>query len=235
MIRGRCRNGSFRRAVLLVLAAVSLALVGGCGSEGGGEGKGDDGPGVVDSLLGRGVGEFAEGRWECDTETNDGGFPRRVKSVVNIAADGRFSYDELADRRGYLPLHSGSGTWSVSGRRLRLSIPWEGDGDNGFDTWSYDANADPPTHLEGTQLDIGPRKRPDHELDVEIGKDRIRLVQEDQPGGDGPNYDWDVTCTRESSEPGEIPPTVPPSDGDDDEVVVPEGPAPAATTAPGGS
>lgn len=200
---------------------------------------------LVDSLVERGIGKLAEGRWECVNEISDR-YPEgnsedpseTVSSVVNISADGLFSYEELPPASGF---NSGTGTWEVEGLQLKLAIPWQGDGANGFYRWVHEADADPPTHLEGEDLSRDSTGPPDQELDVDIGKDRIRIVQKDVPGGDGPNYDWDVSCTRESSDPGEIPPTVPPSDGDDDEEVVPEGSAPAATaptaatTPPGGS
>ena len=43
----------------------------------------------------------------------------------------------------------------------------------------------------------------------DVARDRVTIVQHDEPGQKGPNYDWDVTCTRESSNPGPIPQTMP--------------------------
>ena len=196
--------------VLALVAAGSLLLMG-CGEQV--EKVQNQASDVADSIAEKGIGAVAEGQWRCDAQVldgNDSGEPSEYEApteqmtvTVAIAQDGRFS---VTGER----IFGGSGTWAVDGLKLRLSIPWSGDGSNGFYDWTYTADANPPTHLSGRS------EYSDQELDVELKSlDKIRLVQADVPGKDGPNYDWDVTCTRTSSDPGPIPPTIPPADADD--------------------
>lgn len=198
-------------APFLGLGAAGLLLLVGCGDQVEKvQGRASD---VADAIAEKGIGAVAEGQWRCDAEVHDGndsGEPseydaptEQLSVTVAIAQDGRFS---VTGER----IFGGSGTWAVDGLKLRLSIPWSGDGSNGFYDWTYTADANPPTHLSGRS------EYSDQELDVELKSlDEIRFVQADVPGKDGPNYDWDVTCTRTSSDPGPIPPTVPSSDADD--------------------
>ncbi len=164
--------------------------------------KGSD---AIDAIGERGVAAYAEGRWRCETEENDGGYPRHLTTLVAIGSNGRFSYEVVQEGTG-----PQVGTWSVKGLRLRLLIPWDDEGRNGFYGWVHDADANPPTHVRGRGLDFGSEQ----ELDVKVSVDRIRIVQHDVPGPGGPNYDWDVTCKRASSKPGPIPPTIPESPPD---------------------
>lgn len=158
----------------------------------------DTGSAVADELSERGVAAYAEGRWRCETEEDDGGNRRRITTLVRIGADGRFSYD--VDGIG-----PSVGTWAIDGLELRVLIPWADEGRRGYYPWVYRADADPPTRLSGEQLDSGDGQR----LELDVGPDRVTIVQHDEPGPKGANYDWGITCTRESSDPGEIPPTVP--------------------------
>ena len=204
------RTDKLIASVLGLGAAGSLVLMG-CGEQV--EKVQNRASDVADSIAEKGIGAVAEGRWRCDAAVHDGndsGEPSEYEApteqmtiTVAIAQDGRFS---VTGER----IFGGSGTWAVDGLKLRLSIPWSGDGANGFYDWTYTADADPPTHLSG-RSDYS-----DQELDVELESlDEIRLVQHDVPGKDGPNSDWDVACTRTSSDPGTIPPTIPPSGADD--------------------
>ena len=181
---------------VMALAAAALALSA-CGN------VADRGSDVVDSIAERGVAAYAEGRWRCETDENDGGRRRHLTTFVAVGGNGRFTYWVVGASNG-----KQVGTWSVEGLQLRLAVPRNEDGSNGFDQWVYDADKDPPTHLRGRQ----PEPEGEQELDVQVDKDRLTLVQQDEPGNGGANYDWDVTCTRESTDPGEIPPTVPASD-----------------------
>lgn len=186
------RSRMAERVAALVAASFVLSA---CGD--GGDGASD----VVDSIAERGVATYAEGRWRCETDEDDGGYPRHLTTMVAVGANGRFTYQVMGE---YGPQ---VGTWSIEGLQLRLAIPWDGDGSNGFYRWAHDADADPPKRLRGRQEDSDGEQV----LDVEVSKDRITIVQHDEPGLDGPNYDWDVTCRRESTDSGEIPPTVPAS------------------------
>ena len=151
-----------------------------------------------DDLAERGVAAYAEGRWLCETEEDDGGNRRHITTRVDIGSNGRFAY--YVDGVG-----PWVGTWSIEDLDLRVLIPWMGDGRSGYYPWTYRADADPPTRLTGRQLDSGDGQR----LEVDVARDRVTIVQHDEPGQKGPNYDWDVTCTRESSNPGPIPQTMP--------------------------
>ena len=200
-------------APVLALAAAGSLLLMGCGEQV--EKVQNQASDVADTIAEKGIGAVAEGQWRCDAEVHDGDDsgetteytvpPARLTFTVAIAKDGRFSFSP----GNSMPARSG--TWEIDGLKLRLSIPWSGDGANGFQDWDYTADANPPTRLSGHSSDSD-----DQELDVELKSlDEIHLVQADVPGKDGPNYDWDVTCTRTSSDPGTIPPTVPPSDAGD--------------------
>ena len=180
------------------LAAVALALLSAaCGS------ASDQVGNVADDLAERGVVAFAEGRWRCETDEVDGSSKRHLTTDVAIGANGRFTYEVVGEGDG-----PQVGTWSVKDLKLRVMVPWDDDGMNGFYGWTYDGDADPPTQLSGRRTDSSDGQ----ELDVTVTKDRITLSQDDVPGPGGPNYDWDVTCTRTSTDPGTIPPTIPTSD-----------------------
>ena len=181
---------------VVALAAAALALSA-CGN------VADRGSDVVDSIAERGLAAYAEGRWRCETDENDGGFPRHLTTFVAVGANGRFTYWVVGASNG-----KQVGTWSVEGLQLRLAVPRNEDGSNGFDQWVYDADKDPPTHLRGRRIG----SEGEQELAVKVDKDRLTLVQQDEPGPGGANYDWNVTCTRESTNPGQIPPTIPASD-----------------------
>ncbi|WP_421121488.1 hypothetical protein ACE2AJ_09115 [Aquihabitans daechungensis] len=95
--------------------------------------------------------------------------------------------------------------------KLRLAIPWQDEGRSGFHPWVYRADADPPTHLDGRNTDVDDTIQggvADLEV-VEIGEDRLVLHQDEEPGMEGTDYSWDVTCERTSDDPGVIPPTLP--------------------------
>lgn len=109
-----------------------------------------------------------------------------------MEADGRFTYEVIGEHDGLQV-----GTWSVDGLQLELAIPWDDDGRKRL-------------------LEVGPRwgrhpanpcPRPENEqaLDVEISEDRVTIVQRDDHRPGGPSYDWRVVCTRESTDPGNIP------------------------------
>ncbi len=179
------------------------ALVVGAGSFVVGCGHGSDAArDVADRLAERGVGAVAEGRWRCVTDEDDGGSKRRLVTMVQIDRDGLFAFEVEGGGDGPM-----AGTWSVDGLKLRVAIPWDDDGMNGFNHWVYEADADPPTHLTGRATD----RVSEQDLQVTVRPDRVTIVQHDEPGPDGANYDWDVTCARASKDPGTIPPTVPPS------------------------
>lgn len=220
---GTIARATAHRSVLAGVGGVALVAVAlvGCGEQADDaarsivDGAKDRAGEVADAIAEKGVGAVAEGRWRCDAEVLDAWDdlpgaeqePQRAQLLVDIARDGRFAY---ADPRS---LQAMAGTWEIDGLELRVSIPWDDDGSNGFYDWTYTADAEPPTHLSGHLAD--PHEG-EQELEVEVkGLDEIRLVQHDVKGPDGPNYDLDVTCTRQSSDPGEIPPTVPPSDRDE--------------------
>lgn len=166
---------------------------------------------VADAIAEKGAGAFAEGQWRCEAAVTDDGFtPEGITQdstfVVKIADDGRFSFGEEG-----VP-NEMSGTWSVDGLKLRVAIPWRDDGQNGFYNWTYTADAAAPTHLSGTEAELGGQGQ---ELDIDFkGMDEIHIGQKDVEGADGPNYDLDATCQRTADKPGVIPPTVPPSNGD---------------------
>ncbi|HEX2575261.1 MAG TPA: hypothetical protein VHK88_02865 [Aquihabitans sp.] len=191
-----------RRAGRSAAAAGVLLVLSACGA------LADEGADVVDGLAERGVAAYAEGRWRCETDANDSGSREHLTTIVAVGADGRFSYEVPQDFQPAL-----AGTWSVEGLELRIEVPWIGDGRTGFYPWLYTADADPPTRVTGRRLDSSPDSQ---ELEVEFDDDRLRIVQRDEPGLDGPNYDWAVHCERESRDPGAIPPTMPASDGYED-------------------
>lgn len=173
--------------------------------------SGSGGPSdVVDSLAERGIGALAEGRWRCTGTVTNGGSPFRKETVVAIDANGTFSFEEFDENSN--PISSDlSGTWEVDGLKLRLVVPWDDDGSNGFYRYDYSADADPPTRLRGDSQDAGSVQ----DLKLEIGKDRVRITQTDAeaelPDRSQPSYGWDFECRRESSDPGSIPPSVPPA------------------------
>lgn len=157
---------------------------------------------AADELAEQGVAAWAQGRWRCEGEIGDGEL-RPVTTLVAIGSEGRFSYEIVGEEAPLV------GTWAIEGLELRLSVPWDDDGSNGFIEWVHDADGDRPTHLAGRQVEGDAVQ--DLDLDIDVAARRVHLVQADDGVDGGTNYDWDVTCTRESSDPGTIPPTVPPS------------------------
>lgn len=191
----------------IVVALVMTLVVAGCGS-----GSAGVGSGLVDGLAKRGVGAFAEGTWRCENvESNPtSGLPelpgRKVMATIRIARDGRFAITSDGD------FVDGAGTWTVDGLKLRLAVPWHGDGRNGFYHYLLRADQDPPTRVKGGSTDENDSVQ---DLKVRIEEDCITLSQKDAeaplPDRSKPNYSWDVDCRRQSHDPGTIPPTVPPS------------------------
>lgn len=187
-----------RRGWITVAGTTLLGLVAACGS------TGDDvrtkAGDAADQVAELGIEVVATGRWRCETDQVEQGVTTQITTLVAIGDEGRFTWERVDGGDG-----PQVGTWEVDGLQLHLEVPWDDDGSNGFESWTYRADADPPGELRG-RSDGGGR----HDLDITIeGIDEIRLTQADDGEGGELAYAWDATCRRESSDPGPIGPTVP--------------------------
>lgn len=179
---------------LCVCAGAALFSLAGCGSA----------QDAADDLAETGVAAWAEGRWRCETvERYSFGDQEPFETVVAISGNGRYTIERVGHSNPLI------GTWSIEGLRLALTVPWDDDGSNGFYEWTHDADRDPPTRLESRE--VGSGEALDVEVDIDVEERRIRLTRLDDGKDPDFPYSWEATCTRESSDPGTIPPTVPPA------------------------
>lgn len=189
-----------KRSAVAVAALAAAGVLAACGSSTGSD--------AADTIATKAVATYAAGRWRCETDQTEYGDERHLTTEIAISGDGRFAFEETGGSQGPL-----TGTWSIKGLELRLSIPWDDDGQSGFHPWVYEADADPPTHLDGRRTDLAGDDTTQGgvaDLDVvELSEDRLVLHQDEEPGLEGTDYSWDVTCERTSDDPGAIPPTIP--------------------------